>query len=99
MRSLEKSQELQKQAGPVLDKTLDIKELDVTSEESIQRCVDSIPQRRIDVLGKKAATALLQPQKIPFYTRISCICCATVYNNPAVLYTLTSFWKDLPGHH
>ncbi|XP_060539474.1 retinol dehydrogenase 8-like isoform X2 [Pantherophis guttatus] len=51
MRNLEKSEALKKQAGPALDKMLEIKELDVTSEDSIRRCVNSIPQRRVDVLG------------------------------------------------
>ncbi|XP_026572551.1 retinol dehydrogenase 8-like isoform X4 [Pseudonaja textilis] len=51
MRNLEKSEALKEQVGPALDKMLEIKELDVTSEDSIRRCVNSIPQRRVDVLG------------------------------------------------
>ncbi|KAJ6657681.1 hypothetical protein lerEdw1_002182, partial [Lerista edwardsae] len=61
MRNLEKSQELQKQAGPALEKTLEIKQLDVTCEESIQRCVDSIPQRRVDVLVSNAGLGMIGP--------------------------------------
>lgn len=55
MRNLEKSEALKQQVGPALDKMLEIKELDVTSEDSIRSCVNSIPQRRVDVLGRKAS--------------------------------------------
>ncbi|XP_034997087.1 retinol dehydrogenase 8 [Zootoca vivipara] len=61
MRNLEKSQELEKHAGPVLEKTLEIKEMDVTSEESIRRCVDTIPQRRVDVLVNNAGLGMIGP--------------------------------------
>nr|XP_020647308.1 retinol dehydrogenase 8-like [Pogona vitticeps]XP_020647309.1 retinol dehydrogenase 8-like [Pogona vitticeps]XP_020647310.1 retinol dehydrogenase 8-like [Pogona vitticeps]XP_020647311.1 retinol dehydrogenase 8-like [Pogona vitticeps] len=61
MRNLEKSQALKRQAGPVLEKTLEIKELDVTSQESIRRCVDSIPQRRVDVLVNNAGIGMIGP--------------------------------------
>nr|XP_006124832.1 retinol dehydrogenase 8 [Pelodiscus sinensis] len=58
MRNLDKRQELEKQAGPVLDETLEIRQMDVTSEESIRRCVEAIPQRRVDVLDEGVMSAL-----------------------------------------
>uniref|UniRef100_A0A803TPB1 FCH domain-containing protein n=1 Tax=Anolis carolinensis TaxID=28377 RepID=A0A803TPB1_ANOCA len=61
MRNLAKRQALEMQAGPVLEKTLEIKELDVTSEESIRHCVDSIPQRRVDVLVNNAGLGMIGP--------------------------------------
>uniref|UniRef100_A0ACB8EMM6 Uncharacterized protein n=1 Tax=Sphaerodactylus townsendi TaxID=933632 RepID=A0ACB8EMM6_9SAUR len=65
MRNLEKKEALEKEAGPVLEETLEIKELDVGSEDSIRRCLDSIPQRRVDVLGTKASLLLLCLQESP----------------------------------
>ncbi|XP_054859881.1 retinol dehydrogenase 8-like [Eublepharis macularius] len=61
MRNLEKRKALEKEAGPVLDNTLEIKELDVSSEESIRRCVDSIPQRKVDVLVNNAGLGMIGP--------------------------------------
>ncbi|XP_044299597.1 retinol dehydrogenase 8-like isoform X2 [Varanus komodoensis] len=61
MRNLEKRQALEKQAGSVLKTTLELKELDVTSAESIRRCVDSIPQRRVDVLVNNAGLGMIGP--------------------------------------
>uniref|UniRef100_A0A8D0GT04 Retinol dehydrogenase 8 n=1 Tax=Sphenodon punctatus TaxID=8508 RepID=A0A8D0GT04_SPHPU len=61
MRDLEKKQALERQAGPVLEQTLEIRELDVGSEESIRRCVDSIPQRKVDVLVNNAGVGMIGP--------------------------------------
>ncbi|KAH0628761.1 hypothetical protein JD844_010256, partial [Phrynosoma platyrhinos] len=61
MRNLAKRQALEREAGPVLEETLEIKELDVTSEESIRCCVDSIPQRRVDVLVNNAGLGMIGP--------------------------------------
>lgn len=52
MRNLAKKDALEEAAGRRLGKTLEIKQLDVCDEQSIKTCVNSIPDRRIDVLGK-----------------------------------------------
>lgn len=52
MRNLAKKDPLEEAAGHSLGKTLEIKQLDVCDEQSIKTCVNSIPDRRIDVLGK-----------------------------------------------
>lgn len=51
MRDLRKRGPLEKAAGDSLNKTLEIKELDACCEESIRECVNSLPDRRVDVLG------------------------------------------------
>ncbi|XP_039371002.1 retinol dehydrogenase 8-like [Mauremys reevesii] len=61
MRNLDKREALEKQAGPALDKTLEIRQMDVTSEESIRRCVEGIPQRRVDVLVNNAGLGMIGP--------------------------------------
>nr|XP_056719531.1 retinol dehydrogenase 8-like [Euleptes europaea] len=61
MRNLEKREALEKEAGPVLEETLEIKELDVGSEDSIRRCVDSIPQRKVDILVNNAGVGMIGP--------------------------------------
>lgn len=77
MRDLKKSKALKDQLGPALAKTLEIKELDVSSEESIRRCVDSIAQRKVDVLGRKANPLLLHFQKMAAHSGLSDVCCLT----------------------
>ncbi|NXA34157.1 RDH8 dehydrogenase, partial [Eudromia elegans] len=61
MRNLAKSAPLEEAAGARLGKTLEIKQLDVCDEESIRTCVNSIPDRRIDVLGNNAGMGLIGP--------------------------------------
>lgn len=51
MRDLRKRGPLEKAAGDSLNKTLEIKELDACCEASIRECVNSLPDRRVDVLG------------------------------------------------
>uniref|UniRef100_A0A3Q3G667 Zmp:0000001048 n=1 Tax=Labrus bergylta TaxID=56723 RepID=A0A3Q3G667_9LABR len=51
MRDLSKRGPLEKAAGDSLNKTLEIKQLDACCEASIRECVDSLPDRRVDVLG------------------------------------------------
>ncbi|KAK2541489.1 retinol dehydrogenase 8 [Columba livia] len=57
MRNLAKKEPLEEAAGDRLGKTLEIKQLDVCDEQSIKTCVNSIPDRRIDVLGKYTINA------------------------------------------
>lgn len=52
MRNVGRSGALAAAAGPALGRTLEIKQLDVCDEGSIRACLDSIPGRRIDVLGE-----------------------------------------------
>ncbi|XP_078515405.1 retinol dehydrogenase 8-like isoform X1 [Lissotriton helveticus] len=61
MRNLDKQDLLVEAAGKRLGRTLEIKQLDVCSEESIKNCVDSIPDRRIDVLVSNAGVGLIGP--------------------------------------
>lgn len=65
MRNLAKKEPLEEAAGRSLGKTLEIKQLDVCDEQSIKTCVNSIPDRRIDVLGKYRMCML--------WTDISCL--------------------------
>ncbi|KAM8843762.1 LOW QUALITY PROTEIN: retinol dehydrogenase 8 [Spinachia spinachia] len=51
MRDLGKRGPLEKAAGDSLNETLIIKQLDACCEASIKECVDSLPDRRVDVLG------------------------------------------------
>ncbi len=51
MRDLRKRGPLEKAAGDSLNKTLEIKQLDACCEASIRECVNSLPDRRVDVLG------------------------------------------------
>ena len=52
MRNLSKGQQLVEEAGRTLGRTLEIKQLDVCDEQSIKACVDSLPERRVDILSK-----------------------------------------------
>lgn len=52
MRNLSKGEALVKAAGRALGRTLEIKQLDVCDEDSIRACVDSLPERRVDVLSQ-----------------------------------------------
>lgn len=52
MRNLSKGEALVEAAGRTLGRTLEIKQLDVCDEESIKTCVDSLPERRVDILSK-----------------------------------------------
>ncbi|XP_077309024.1 retinol dehydrogenase 8-like [Lithobates pipiens] len=61
MRNLAKQDDLLKAAGGFVGKTLEIKQLDVCSEESIRNCVNSIPDRRVDILVSNAGMGLIGP--------------------------------------
>lgn len=59
MRNLSKGEALVKAAGRTLGRTLEIKQLDVCDEDSIRACVDSLPDRRVDILSKLTSLASL----------------------------------------
>lgn len=89
MRNLSKSEKLIEAAGRTLGRTLEIKQLDVCCEESIKACVDSLPERRVDILSKPASfstngskdTELLKksaPWQSDTFDQKSCSCCFPV---------------------
>ncbi|XP_029002253.1 retinol dehydrogenase 8 [Betta splendens] len=61
MRNLSKSKALVEAAGRSLGRTLEIKQLDVCDENSIKACVDSLPERRVDILISNAGLGLIGP--------------------------------------
>uniref|UniRef100_A0A3Q3GCC4 Zmp:0000001048 n=1 Tax=Labrus bergylta TaxID=56723 RepID=A0A3Q3GCC4_9LABR len=61
MRDLSKRGPLEKAAGDSLNKTLEIKQLDACCEASIRECVDSLPDRRVDVLVNNAGVGMIGP--------------------------------------
>lgn len=61
MRNLSKGEALVEAAGRTLGRTLEIKQLDVCDERSIKACVDELPERRVDVLSKRAAPPTASP--------------------------------------
>ncbi|XP_024127545.1 retinol dehydrogenase 8 isoform X2 [Oryzias melastigma] len=68
MRDLGKRGALEEAAGDSLNKTLEIKELDACCEDSIKECVNSLPNRRVDVLVSNAGVGMIGPlecQSIP----------------------------------
>ncbi|XP_020365237.1 retinol dehydrogenase 8 [Rhincodon typus] len=61
MRNLDKKQDLVDTAGSALGKTLEIKQLDVCCEKSIRDCINSIPNRKVDVLVSNAGMGMIGP--------------------------------------
>lgn len=60
MRNVSRSGALVEAAGSALGQTLEVKQLDVCDEASIRACLDSIPGRRVDVLGEPHPCVALQ---------------------------------------
>lgn len=52
MRDLDKRETLERAAGATLNRSLEIRQLDATCEDSIRECVNSLSDRRVDVLGE-----------------------------------------------
>uniref|UniRef100_A0A7N6AJ58 Zmp:0000001048 n=1 Tax=Anabas testudineus TaxID=64144 RepID=A0A7N6AJ58_ANATE len=61
MRDAGKRGALEKAAGDSLNETLEIKQLDVCCEDSIRECVNSLPDRRVDVLVSNAGVGMIGP--------------------------------------
>lgn len=59
MRNMSKGEALVEAAGRTLGRTLEIKQLDVCDEDSIKACVDSLPERRVDILSECANIRLV----------------------------------------
>ncbi|KAM6904834.1 retinol dehydrogenase 8 [Xenentodon cancila] len=68
MRDLGKRGPLEKAASRLLNRTLEIKELDACCEPSIKECINSLPNRQVDVLVSNAGVGMIGPlecQSIP----------------------------------
>ncbi|XP_026056686.1 retinol dehydrogenase 8 isoform X2 [Carassius auratus] len=61
MRDLDRREALEKAAGESLNRSLEIRQLDATCEDSIRECVDSLSDRRVDVLVNNAGVGMIGP--------------------------------------
>ncbi|KAK2833297.1 hypothetical protein Q5P01_017186 [Channa striata] len=61
MRDLGKRMALEKAAGDSLNTNLEIKQLDACCEASIRECVNSLPDRRVDILVSNAGVGMIGP--------------------------------------
>ncbi|XP_017557035.1 retinol dehydrogenase 8 [Pygocentrus nattereri] len=61
MRDVEKRGALEIAAGETLSRTLEIRQLDACCESSIRECVNSLPERRVDVLVNNAGMGMIGP--------------------------------------
>lgn len=77
MRNLSKGEALIEAAGRTLGRTLEIKQLDVCNEESIRACVDSLPEKRVDILSKH----------VPFwFGRVTKSASAVIHSGTALVF-------------
>ncbi|XP_028842586.1 retinol dehydrogenase 8a [Denticeps clupeoides] len=61
MRDLRKKDKLVEAAGNCYGKTLTLLPLDVCSDESVKKCIDSVKDRHVDILINNAGIGLLGP--------------------------------------
>ncbi|XP_062306032.1 retinol dehydrogenase 8 [Osmerus eperlanus] len=61
MRDLGKREALERAAGKALNRTLEIRQLDACCEDSIRECVNSLPDRLVDVLVNNAGVGMIGP--------------------------------------
>uniref|UniRef100_A0A8C5RPN2 Ketoreductase domain-containing protein n=1 Tax=Laticauda laticaudata TaxID=8630 RepID=A0A8C5RPN2_LATLA len=61
MRDLRKKDKLEMAAGDTLNQTLTIQRLDVCSDESVAECINSLPEKQLDVLVNNAGVGLIGP--------------------------------------
>ncbi|XP_052406177.1 retinol dehydrogenase 8 isoform X2 [Carassius gibelio] len=61
MRDLDKREALERAAGKSLNRSLEIRQLDATCEDSIRDCVNSLPDRQVDVLVNNAGVGMIGP--------------------------------------
>ncbi|TRY90272.1 hypothetical protein DNTS_005126 [Danionella cerebrum] len=61
MRDLKKKDRLVEAAGDTFGKTLTLLPLDICSDDSVKKCIDSVKDRHIDVLINNAGVGLLGP--------------------------------------
>lgn len=77
MRNVSKGEALVEAAGRALGRTLEIKQLDVCDEDSIKACVDSLPERRVDILSKSKpfGSMLAENRQVELLVLQICIFC------------------------
>lgn len=61
MRDLDKREALETAAGETLNRSLEIRQLDATCEDSIRECVNGLSGRRVDVLVNNAGVGMIGP--------------------------------------
>ncbi|XP_067285108.1 retinol dehydrogenase 8 [Pseudorasbora parva] len=61
MRDLDRREALERAAGETLNRSLEIRQLDATCEDSIRECVNSLSDRQVDVLVNNAGVGMIGP--------------------------------------